>query len=151
LKSRSQGPERRIWIGKIRFVKEAVHLDWDQTKAAYSWGKGQDLVYTYPLTIRNELNRPVTAKIAFQPIETRHARATVDNQAVPLEAGQTRTIDARIGLPASVAARQEPLYCERFLVTADAENIDDSTVTVLRSSDPIHLTVTVPLDERDLE
>jgi hypothetical protein len=48
--------------------KEAVHLDWDQTKAAYSWGDGQDLVYTYPLTIRNHYigdgNQQMTADVA---------------------------------------------------------------------------------------
>lgn len=150
LKSKKQGSERNIWIENVRFVKEAVHLDWDQTKAPYTWDKGQDLAYTYPLTISNKLDRAVTAKISFEPVETKHASATVSEEIVPLKAGQTRTVEAQVMLPAVVAARQDPLYCERFRVVAAVEEIADSQVTILRSSDPIHLTVTVPIDERKL-
>lgn len=151
LKSMKQGPDRNIRLENVRFVREAVHLDWDQTRAPYTWGEGKDLVYTYPLTIANKLDKPVTARIHFEPVDAKHAVAGVDPKAIPLDAGQTKRVQARVTLPAAVAAKQAPLYCERFLVTAEAEGIDDSAVSVLRSSDPIHLTVTVPLDERKLK
>lgn len=148
LKSRKQGSQRSIWIGDVRFVQEAVHLDWDQTKAPYTWDRGADLVYTYPLTLTNKLDEPVNARIEFEPVEVNESEAGVDNDVVPLDPSQMKTVAAQISLPAAVAEKREPLYCERFLVTVRAEGIDDSAVTILRSSDPIHLTVTVPPPER---
>ena len=148
LGSHKQGPGRRIWVGDVRFVKKAIHLDWDQRKAPYTWGRGRDLVFTYPLELTNRLDRSVTARLALRPFEVTHARATLSAQTVRLSPGQMRTVDARVSLPAAVAAAKPPLYCERFLATATAEGIADSTVTILRSSDPIHLTVTVPVDEK---
>lgn len=148
LKSRKQNSERNIWLGDVRFVRQAVHLDWDQTKAPYTWGVGADLVYTYPLTLTNKLDKPLTARIEFEPVEVKDAEARVDSDTIALNPGETKTVPAEISLPAAVAAGREPLYCERFLVAVRAEGIDDSTVTILRSSDPIHLSVTVPLPER---
>lgn len=151
LKNVKQGPDRRIQIRDIRFVKEAVHLDWDQAKAPFTWGKDRDLVYTYPLTLSNRLARPVTARLALTPLAAGSARGKLEGETVPLEAGQSKTVEAQLILPGAVAARQAPLYCERFLVTARAEGIEDSEVTVLRSSDPIHLSVTVPIPEEKLQ
>jgi hypothetical protein len=60
-------------------------------------------------------------------------------------------VTAEVSLPADVAAKAEPLHCERFEARAEAVGVPDSEVTILRSSDPIHLTVTVPLPEKRLE
>jgi len=68
-----------------------------------------------------------------------------------LEAGQRTTVTAQVTLPAAVAAARAPLYSERFEVRAEAEGYPDSTVTILRSADPIHLTVTVPIPEERLQ
>jgi hypothetical protein len=54
-------------------------------------------------------------------------------------------------LPASIAAAQSPLYCERFLALAEVEGIEDSQVTIVRSSDTLPLTVTVPIAEERLQ
>lgn len=146
----AQGADRRIWLGEIRFVKKAVDLEWDQRRASYSWSQGQDLIYTYPLQLTNKLDRPITARLELRPWQTRHARTEAPNK-VPLAAGETRTVEAQVILPAAAAAQQAPLYTERFLAIASAEGIDDSEVTVLRSSDPLHLPVTVPLAEDRLQ
>ncbi len=143
-------PGQHIWIGRIRFVKQAVHLDWDQTKAPYEWGEGKDLVFKYPLTVTNTLNRPVTALLRTVPFEVTHARAELAAERLTLAPGQTRTVEARVILPAGLAAKKPALYCERFEARASAEGIEDSEVTILRSSDPIHLTVTVPILEEKL-
>ncbi|MFP4027305.1 MAG: hypothetical protein ACLFWL_05895 [Candidatus Brocadiia bacterium] len=145
-----QGPHKRIWLGDVRFVKEAVHLDWDQTKAPHQWGEGEPLVFTYPLTLTNRLNKTVTAELRLEPFEVTHAKAVPEQKSVKLAGGQTRTIPVKISLPPAVAARKEPLYCERFLPLASVQGIADSTVTVLRSSDPIHLAVTVPIEQKKL-
>ena len=151
LKSQKQGPARSLWLGEVRFIRQAVALDWDQTKAPYTWGRGEDLVYRYPLTLTNRTDAPLTARVTLAPVAPGAAQATVSPAVVPLAAGQTTTVEAKLVLPAAVAAVKAPLYCERFLVTADAEGIADSTVTVLRSSDPIPLTVTVPIPEEQLK
>ncbi len=151
LKSKAQGDQRRIWLGPVRLVKEAVHLDWDQTQAPYTWDKGKDLVYSYPLTVTNRLQRPLTAVLSTQAMKAGAATITISPNRVKLAPESTQTVTAKVSLPATVAAQKAPLYCERFFVFAAAEGIQDSTVTILRSSDPIHLTVTVPVPEKAMQ
>ncbi len=150
LGSKDQGSGRKIALGPIRFVKEAVHLDWDQRKAPYTWGDGADLVFTYPLTVTNRLDKAATAELRVEPFDAEHAKAALAPASVPLAAGETKTVAATLTLPAAVASKQDPLYCERFSVFASAKGVTDSEVTILRSSDPIHLTVTVPIPEENL-
>lgn len=150
LKSAGQGSHRRFWLGEVRFAREAVHVDWNQSKAPYTWGDGKDLVFTYPIQVTNRLDTPITARLELKPVEVEHARASLEQKSVKLGARQTTTVAAEIMLPAAVAKAKEALYCERFALHARAEGIPDSTVTILRSSDPIHLTVTVPIDESKL-
>jgi hypothetical protein len=90
----AQGPGRNIWIGRIRFCKKAVDLDWDQSKAPCTWEKGKDLVFTYPLTVANHLDREVTARLSLLPFQTKHATARLAQDAVRLGAGETKTIEA---------------------------------------------------------
>jgi len=151
LKRAIQGPGRSIWLGRIRFVKKAIDLDWDQTKAPYTWEKGKDLVFTYPLKVTNRLDRPVTAVVKIRPHQVTHATAKLSLKRVALAAGETKGVQAMVSLPAKIAAKAAPLYCERFLAVASAEGVADSEVTILRSSDPIHLTVTVPIPEAKLK
>ncbi|MCZ7645523.1 MAG: hypothetical protein M5U26_09605 [Planctomycetota bacterium] len=145
-----QEPGENVWLGAIRFVKQAVSLDWDQRLAPYTWGKGQDLVFTYPLRIANRLDRPLSAKLKLAPFRAEHARAELEAETVALGPKETKTVAARIVLPAEAAAAREPLYCEFFEARAEAEGLPDSEVTILRSSDPIHLSVTVPIPEEKL-
>ncbi len=139
-----------IWIGDIRFVRRAVRLDWDQTRVSHTGGGGAPLSYTYPLRLTNERDRPTTAHLALQPVETEHARAEVPTR-VQLAPSETRTVEATVTLPADIAAQEPPLYTERFRAIARAEGIPDSEVTILRSSDPIHLVATVPIPESRLD
>lgn len=139
-----------IRLGPVRFVKKAVDVDWDQARVSCARAPGGDVVFTYPLEVTNCFDEPVTARLRLVPFEAEHATATLADESVPLDAGQTKTVAARIALPAAVAAEKPPLYCERFEVVARAEGVEDSEVTVLRSADPIHLTVTVPIDEEPL-
>ena len=148
---KAQGRNRHIWLGRVRFCKKAVDLDWDQAKAPYTWGKGKDLVFTYPLTVTNRLNRAVTAKLSLIPFEVKEARASLSANTVELGPNETKKVEAKVILPAAIAATRAPLYCERFEARAEAEGIPDSEVTILRSSDPIHLSVTVPIPEERLQ
>jgi len=147
---KAQGPDRRIWLGAIRLVKEAVHLDWDQTQAPCTWGPGKDLVYTYPLTVTNKLDKPITVKLRLAPFQAKEAHAALEQDTVTLAAREAQTVKAKITLPAAAAAGKKPLFCERFSAFASAEGVPDSEVTIVRSSDPIHLTVTVPFAEEKL-
>jgi hypothetical protein len=151
LRQKSQGPGRSVWLSDMRLVKKTIDLDWDQTKAPYAWEKGKDLVYSFPLTVSNKADKPATAVVRFAPFNVRHARATLSQEKVPLRAGETKTIQAKISLPAEFAARAAPLYCERLDVVASAEGIADSDVTILRSSDVMPLSVTVPFPEDKLQ
>ena len=150
LKRSIQPPGRTIWLGRVRLVRKAVDLDWDQTQAPCTWGKGKDLVYSYPLRVTNRLDRPVTAMVSLRPFQVTHATATVSHPKVTLGPKQSKVVEARIVLSAAVAAKAAPLYCERFEARAAAEGLPDSDVTILRSADPIHLSVTVPIDESRL-
>jgi hypothetical protein len=151
LESDEQGPGRRLWLGDVRLVRKAVHLDWDQSKAPYSWGRGKPLVFTYPLTVTNRLDRPVTAELLLEPYDVHSSRAELDQSNVELAPKETKTVSAKVMLPAGVAEAKPALYCERYLAKARAVGVADSTVTILRSSDPIHLTVTVPIDESKMK
>ena len=150
-KRRMQGAGRRIWLGKLRFAKKAVGLDWDQRQAPYSWEPDGSLAFTYPLAVTNFLDRPVTAELSLLPFQRVYAHGGLSQEKVELAAKQTKTVEAKIVLPATIAAQKEPLYCERFEARACAADIPDSEVTILRSADPIHLTVTVPIAEERLE
>ena len=155
LKRAAQGPGRSLWFGSIRFCKKAIDLDWDQTKFSYKSEKGQDLVYTYPLTLTNKLSQPVTAALRLLPFVAAGsppgaAVGRLSGEKIALAPGETKTVEATVSLPTAVAAKAQPLYAEPFEVRAAAEGIADSEVTILRSSDPIHLPVVVPVAEEKL-
>ncbi|MDP6507042.1 MAG: hypothetical protein QF886_25675, partial [Planctomycetota bacterium] len=144
-----QEPGHNMWLRSIRFVRKAIDIDWDQTKAPYTWDK--DLVFRYPVTVANRLNRPVKAKISILPFTVKHAYAKLSATCLALNASERKQVEVTVGLPSRVASESEPLYCERFELRAVAEGIEDSEVTILRSSDPIHMTVTIPLKEEKLQ
>jgi hypothetical protein len=154
LKRAAQGSARSIWLGPIRFCRKAIDLDWDMTKFTCVSEKGKDLVYTYPLTIANKLDKAVTAKLKILPFvlegETQNSSAVLSAESVQLAAGETRTVEAKVTLPVAVVEKSPPLYTERFEVRAEAEGIADSEVTVLRSSDPMHLPIVVPVSDEKL-
>lgn len=149
-KRATQPPGRRIWLGPVRFVKKAVDLDWDQRQAPYTWEKGQDLVFRYPLTVANRLDRAATARLELLPRQAGQAAGKLSQTEVLLKPGETKTVTATLTLPARVAAEKPALYAERFLARAAVQGVDDSEVTILRSSDPVDLTVTVPFPEAKL-
>lgn len=141
---------RRIWLGPIRFVKKAVDLDWDQCEAPYTSNRREGLAFRYPLRVTNRLREPITATLKLVPMDVTHATGRLAVDSVDLGPGETKIVEATIGLPAAVAAKSPPLYCERFLALAEAVGQDDSQVTILRSSDPVPLTVTVPISDNKL-
>lgn len=145
-----QPPGRRIWLGPIRLVKKAVDLDWDQREAPYTSNRRDGLAFRYPLRVTNCLREPITATLKLAPIEVTHATGKLAVDSVDLGPGETKVVEATIALPAAVAAKSPPLYCERFLALAEAVGQDDSQVTILRSSDPIPLTATVPIPDNKL-
>lgn len=151
IRRKLQPPGRSIRLGEVRFVKKTIDLDWDQSQAPYSWEPGQDLVFRYPLAITNRTDQPVTAMIRATPVETKHATIKLSEDSVSLKPREQRLIEARITLPAAVASTAAPLYCERFNVAASVTSQPDSDVTILRSSDPIPLSVTVPIAEEKLQ
>ena len=139
-----------LWLGRIRIARKAVDLDWDQRRAPYTWGKGKDLTFAYPLELTNRTPKPITTRVWMEPFEVTHAKAELASDKVKLAPRQTKTVTVRISLPAAVAAKKPALYTERFTAFAEAEGLEDSGVTINRSSDPIHLAVTVPIPEEKL-
>lgn len=145
-----QGPGRTIRLGDPRLARKAIDIDWDQSQAPYTWEKGKDLVFSYTLSVANRMKRPVRATIALEPLEKGKSKAVVAPAELPLGAGETKTVQATITLPASEAAKAAPLYCERYEVRAAAQGVEDSDVTLLKSSDTIPLSITLPLAEEQL-
>ncbi len=143
---KEQGPGRRVWLGPVRFVRQAVHLDWDQRQAPHAIDAAGHIAFRYPLTVTNRLDRPIQAKLDLLPFDVRRASATLSSNVVALEPRQTRIVEATVTLPSGTAA----LTTEFFEARARAEGIEDSEVTILRSSDPLHLTATAPVDEKRL-
>ena len=146
----SQGHGRTMMLGEIRAVDQAVDLDWNQRRVSHTWAPGGDLTQSYPLTVTNRLNRPVTAELSLLPVQTRYASANLSQKRVDLAAHEQTTVRAIVRLPAEAAERAQPLYAERFEARVRARGIPHSTVTILRSADPIHLTATVPPPDRAL-
>lgn len=146
-----QEPGRTIRLGPVRFVKKTIDLDWDQARAPYSWEPGRDLVFRFPLTVTNKSTLPVRASLGLVPVEARNARGKLSVERLPLKPGETGSVEAMLSLPADFAAQASPLYCERFEVVASAEGLPDSDVTILRSSDAIPLSITVPFREEQLQ
>lgn len=145
-----QGPGRTIRLGDARFVRKTVDLDWDQSQAPYTWEKGKDLIFRYPLTVTNRTDKPVTASLVLSPVGTKQATAALSQSKVALKPHETQKVEARLTLPAAAAAQAAPLYCERVEAKASIEGQPDSEVTILRSSDVIPLSVTVPFPEEKL-
>lgn len=138
-----QGERRQIHLGHLRAVRKQVDLDWDQV--SFSYTHRGDLVYTYPVTVRNVESTATRAALRVVPFQAAFATASVTPEAVALPPGGEATAEVRITLPG--ADRFEPLYAERFEAWADVPGADDASVTILRSSDPIHLPVVVPLPD----
>lgn len=145
-----QGRGRSIWLSDVRLVKKSLDLDWNQSRAPYTWDRGKDLVYTFPLTLTNKSDLPATALLRLVPLDARGAQATLSESRLKLRPGETKSIEAKLALPAGLAEKAPPLYCERFEAIAAVDGLPDSDVTILRSSDPIPLSVTVPLPEAKL-
>lgn len=147
----AQGTGTSMWLGRVRFCRKALDLDWNQAQFSVSAKTGEDLSYTYPLEITNKLDRPVTALVKLLPFKKKgEATAMLSQERVELAAKESKKIEAKITLSVSAAKGKAPLYCELFEARVEAEGVADSTVTILRSSDPIHLSVTVPLPEEKL-
>lgn len=143
-----QGERRRLWIGDFHATRLVVDLDWDQAAFSQRRTSNGALVTTYPLTVTNVHDAPVTAAVRLGRVDGVAATAVVEPAQVRLPAGGTATVEARLTLPAEAAT--EPLYTERFLAVASAEGVPQSADIILRSSDPIHLVATVPLPEERL-
>ena len=142
-----QGDERRILVGPLRAVKKAVDVDWDQSRFTISGG--DDLVYTYPLTVTNTNDRPIEAQLRLEPFQVARAGARVIPDRVRLEPGEQIEVKAEITLPD--VSSHEPLYTERFEIWVRAAGIADSDMSIVRSADVIHLPVVVPLPESTLQ
>ncbi len=150
LNRKAQGPGRSIWLGPVRLAKKAVDLDWDQREAPYRFDGSGNLTFTFPLRVTNRLDQPVTAVLELEPVDAVHAEAQLSKTEVSLAPKQMQTVQASLTLPAAAVRQAPPLYCERFEARASAKGIKDSEVTILRSSDPIPLSVTVPVAEEKL-
>ncbi|MFM9058881.1 MAG: hypothetical protein ACKOSQ_07150 [Planctomycetaceae bacterium] len=152
LRWRMQGDSRCLRLRNLRLATKAIDLECDQTRAPYEWGPGQDLVYRYPVTVANRLDRPVTARLSLVPTQVMHAYARLSEPRVDLKPKESKTIEAEVRLPCNIAERMPPLYCERFEVRGFAEGIPDSETTIVRSKTyPLALTVTVPIAEENLQ
>ncbi|HEX7069158.1 MAG TPA: hypothetical protein VF190_00055, partial [Rhodothermales bacterium] len=138
-----QGSDRSILVGPIRAARKAVDVDWDQR--SFSADQGSDLVYTYRVTVRNPLDTRVTADLRMVPFQVAYASAEVTPSSLTLEPGASRSVQVGVRLPE--ASRFRPLYAERFELWASARGVADSDVTIVRSSDVIHLPVVVPIPE----
>jgi hypothetical protein len=145
-----QEPDSTIWIRNIRFAKKAIDLDWDQLRFEQSSGDGKDLVYAYPVEVRNLIDRPVTVNLSLLPVDAVNAKAAFSQDTLSLGPKEAANVTVRVWLPAAFVAGAKPLHCEQFEARAVAVEIEDSEVTILRSADPIHLNVTVPIPERQL-
>lgn len=146
-----QPDERKFWLGDLRATKQAVGVDWDQRTFTQKTDDQGDVIYEYPVEVTNHLDKSVTARLAIRPYEASSANASLEKTSVSLGPGQQTTVRATLRLPDTKVGQVDPLYTERFTVSARAEGIADSRVTIVRSADPIHLPITVPLPSEKLD
>lgn len=149
---RMQGDSRCLWLKNLRLAKKAIDLECDQRQAPYEWGPKQDLVYRYPVTVANRLDRPVVARLALVGTEVTYCYARLSEPRVELKPNESKTIEVEVRLAGNVAERMPALYCERYEVRGFAEGIADSETTIIRAKTyPLALSVTVPIPDAKLQ
>jgi len=138
-------PWRKLTFDNFRLVKKVIDVEWDQRKAPYGYNEKGDLVYTYDLHVANIDERPHTVVGSLDTSQLVHGEAEVERERFELQPGELIMFKVRVSLPAESLKGLKPLYCERVHPSFRAEDVPDSDATILRSSDPIPLTVTVPV------
>ena len=140
-----------ISVRSLRFTEKLIDIDWDQRQVLQHWLSNGDLVADYPLTVTNRTTETLVVSLEIKPFQAKHATATMSVERIEVLPKATASVTAKILLPSKAILNQDPLYCERFEIFAWDTRKPDSDVTILRSSDPIHLTVTVPVPEERVQ
>jgi hypothetical protein len=140
-----EAPWRKITFDNFRLVKKVIDVDWDQRKAPHETTAEGDLLFTYDLRVANTDDKPHTVVGRLETKELVHAKAAMEKEQFRLDPGEVIMFKVRVWFPAASLRTLKPLYCEPVYAWFRAEGVADSETTILRSSDAIPLTVTVPL------
>ena len=140
---------RRIEIRNVRLVKRYLDVDWNGVDYTVVSDPGGDLVYEYPVTVRNTDDKAHNITARLDTVEGRYGSGTITPSSIQLAAGDSTVCTAQLKLPASIVKEMQPLYCEWFLPVFSVDGVPDSDEGILRSSDRIELPLIILPDMPD--
>ena len=145
-------PSRRIEIRNVRLVKRRLDVNWNGIDYTVTPNTGGDLVYEYPVTVRNLDGKAHSITARLDRLEGRYGSGTFTPSSIQLDAGDSTVCTATVRLPASRVGELPLLYCEWFLPVFSVDGIPGSEEGILRSSDRIELPLIIMPDmpEKDV-
>ena len=107
----------------------------------------KELAYTFPLRLKNRLDKPLKAKIEIDPEKGLKSfkSAPSGTARVELAAGEEKIVPIRLFLAAQDAKNLAPAYGERICPRVFAEGIEDSDVQPLEGYRNMYLWAVVPV------
>ncbi|MFH1055074.1 MAG: hypothetical protein V1744_03145, partial [Candidatus Altiarchaeota archaeon] len=139
---------RKISIRNVRLVKRYLNVFWNGTDFRVVSDASGDLVYEYPLVVRNRgtVARSISARM--ERTEGRYGSALI----TPLEAvvgpGDSARFTATLRLPKSVASTLPVFSCEWYQPVFAVKGAVDSDEGILRSCKRIPLPLIIMPKER---
>ena len=130
---------RKISIRNVRLVKRHLDAGWNGTDFKVVPEASGDLVYQYPLVIRNldKVARTVSARMVRT--EGRYGSAIISPAKAVIAPGDSARFTATLRLPRNQAASQPVFYCEWYQPVFSVGGVADSEETILRSCKQIPL------------
>ncbi len=139
---------RRISIRDVRLVKRRLDVMWNGVDYRESRDVSGDLVFEYPILVRNRdtASRTVTARI--ERVEGQYGSAAVIPREKVIGPGDSARFTAALRLPKAAAASLPVFSCEWFLPVFAVKGVADSEEGLLRSCKRIPLPIIIMPKER---
>lgn len=134
-----QEPTRNISIRNLRFVKSYIDVQWNGMDYRAVSGVSGDLVYEYPVTVRNPDAKPHSITARIERLDGRYGHGDIIPDKTVLAPGDSAVFKAVLRLPEERLKELPALYCEWFLPVFSVDGIPDSGEGIIRSSDRISL------------
>ena len=131
--------QRKISIRNVRMVKRHLDVGWNGTDFKIIPDASGDLVYEYPLVIRNRDAFARTVSASMVRTEGRHGSALISPREAVIAPGDSARFTATLRLPKNVALVQPVFYCEWYQPVFSVKGVADSEETILRSCKQISL------------
>ncbi|MFC1692104.1 heparinase II/III family protein [Candidatus Latescibacterota bacterium] len=136
-----EGSMRQISIKNVRLTKRYLDVSWNGADYKTIPDDSGDLVYEYPIVVRNLDVKPRSVSARLEHFEGRLASARITPQETFLVPGDSTTFKAVLRIPVQHLKDVPVLYCEWFLPVFSVNGVPDSDEGILRSSDRITLPI----------